>query len=37
VQEAARFYAKLRKMGFQIEFLDVGGGLEGLRWQPFGL
>ena len=27
VQEAARFYAKLRKMGFNIEFLDVGGGL----------
>src|SRR5213596_204662 len=27
VQEAARFYAKLNKMGFQIEFLDVGGGL----------
>jgi arginine decarboxylase len=27
VQEAARFYAKLRKMGFDIEFLDVGGGL----------
>ena len=27
VQEAARFYAKLFKMGFQIEFLDVGGGL----------
>ena len=27
VQEAARFYAKLQKMGFQIEFLDVGGGL----------
>src|SRR6267142_4773679 len=27
VQEAARFYAKLSKMGFQIEFLDVGGGL----------
>ncbi|MEI6394141.1 MAG: biosynthetic arginine decarboxylase [Verrucomicrobiota bacterium] len=27
VQEAARFYAKLTKMGFQIEFLDVGGGL----------
>src|SRR4051795_4405461 len=27
VQEAARFYAKLHKMGFQIEFLDVGGGL----------
>ena len=27
VQEAARFYAKLYKMGFQIEFLDVGGGL----------
>ncbi len=26
VQEAARFYAKLYKMGFQIEFLDVGGG-----------
>src|SRR5690348_4721864 len=26
VQEAARFYAKLQKMGFQIEFLDVGGG-----------
>src|SRR5437660_8054801 len=26
-QEAARFYAKLQKMGFQIEFLDVGGGL----------
>jgi arginine decarboxylase len=27
VQEAARFYAKLQKMAFQIEYLDVGGGL----------
>jgi arginine decarboxylase len=27
VQEAARFYAKLYKMGFAIEFMDVGGGL----------
>src|SRR5271156_6356642 len=27
VQEAARFYAKLSKMGFQIDYLDVGGGL----------
>ena len=27
VQEAARFYAKLRKMGFELEFIDVGGGL----------
>src|SRR5436190_16134283 len=27
VQEPARVYAKLRKMGFDIEFLDVGGGL----------
>jgi len=27
VQEAARFYAKLYKIGFQLEFLDVGGGL----------
>ncbi len=27
VQEASRFYAKLVKMGFQIEYLDVGGGL----------
>src|SRR5437870_6176331 len=27
VQEAARFYAKIYKMGFQVEFLDVGGGL----------
>ena len=27
VQEAARFYAKLFKMGFPIEFMDVGGGL----------
>jgi len=27
VQEAARFYAKLYKMGFFIESLDVGGGL----------
>jgi arginine decarboxylase len=27
VQEASRFYAKLYKMGFQIELLDVGGGL----------
>src|SRR6059036_2867524 len=26
VQEAARFYAKLHKMGFEIEYLDVGGG-----------
>jgi arginine decarboxylase len=27
VQEAARFYSKLHKMGFPLEFLDVGGGL----------
>src|SRR3954467_3350594 len=27
VQEATRFYAKLFKMGFHAEFLDVGGGL----------
>src|ERR1043165_3313028 len=27
VQEAARFYSKLYKMGFPIEFFDVGGGL----------
>lgn len=27
VQEAARLYAKLYKMGFQIEIVDVGGGL----------
>jgi len=27
VQEAARFYAKLHKMGFEIEYMDVGGGL----------
>src|ERR1035441_7985906 len=27
VQEASRFYAKLYKMGFHIEYLDVGGGL----------
>jgi arginine decarboxylase len=27
VQEAARLYAKLRKMGFAVSHLDVGGGL----------
>ena len=27
VQEATRFYAKLYKMGFHIEYIDVGGGL----------
>jgi arginine decarboxylase len=27
VQEAARFYAKLHKLGFPIEYVDVGGGL----------
>jgi arginine decarboxylase len=27
VQEAARFYAKLRKMGFDVKYVDVGGGL----------
>ncbi len=27
VQEASRFYAKLCKMGFPLEYLDVGGGL----------
>src|SRR5271156_2567491 len=27
VQEASRFYAKLHKMGFAIEYMDVGGGL----------
>jgi arginine decarboxylase len=27
VQEAARFYAKLYKMGFELQYVDVGGGL----------
>jgi len=27
VQESARLYAKLFKMGFPVEYLDVGGGL----------
>jgi arginine decarboxylase len=27
VQEAARFYAKLHKLGMPIEYIDVGGGL----------
>ncbi len=27
VQEASRFYAKLFKMGFAIQYIDVGGGL----------
>jgi len=27
VQEAARFYAKLHKMGFPVQYMDVGGGL----------
>jgi arginine decarboxylase len=27
VREAARYYAKLRKMGHRIEYIDVGGGL----------
>lgn len=27
VREASRYYAKLRQMGYQIDFLDVGGGL----------
>ncbi|MGB9602129.1 MAG: biosynthetic arginine decarboxylase, partial [Limisphaerales bacterium] len=27
VQEATRFYAKLYKMGFKLQYLDVGGGL----------
>src|ERR1051325_4182622 len=27
VQEGARCYAKLHKMGFPVEYLDVGGGL----------
>ena len=27
VREAARYYSKLRRMGFPIEYLDVGGGL----------
>ena len=27
VREAARHYAKLRRMGQQVEYLDVGGGL----------
>ncbi len=27
VQEAARFYAKFHKMGFPVQYLDVGGGL----------
>src|SRR5258706_1605383 len=27
VQEAARYYAKLHKMGFEIAYIDVGGGL----------
>lgn len=27
VQEASRFYAKVYKLGFRLEYLDVGGGL----------
>jgi arginine decarboxylase len=27
VQEAARYYAKLHKLGFAMQYLDVGGGL----------
>ncbi|MCX7871865.1 MAG: biosynthetic arginine decarboxylase [Verrucomicrobiae bacterium] len=27
VQEASRFYAKLYKMGFKLQYIDVGGGL----------
>src|SRR6185503_17749641 len=27
VQEAARFYGKLYKMGFELQYIDVGGGL----------
>ena len=27
VQEGARFYAKVRELGFPVEYLDVGGGL----------
>ena len=27
VREAARFYAKLSKMGHPMQFIDVGGGL----------
>lgn len=27
VREAARYYAKLRRMGHPVEYLDVGGGL----------
>ncbi|MEM1057867.1 MAG: biosynthetic arginine decarboxylase [Verrucomicrobiota bacterium] len=27
VREAARYYAKLRQMGFPLRYLDVGGGL----------
>lgn len=27
VQEAARFYAKIYRMGFHLEYMDVGGGL----------
>jgi arginine decarboxylase len=27
VREASRYYAKLKKKGYQIEYLDVGGGL----------
>jgi arginine decarboxylase len=27
VQEASRFYAKLYKLGFAIQYIDVGGGL----------
>src|SRR3954463_504500 len=27
VQEASQFYAKLYKMGFELQYIDVGGGL----------
>lgn len=27
VREAARYYAKIRQMGFELEYFDVGGGL----------
>lgn len=27
IREASRYYAKLRKLGFEVEYLDAGGGL----------
>ena len=34
LREASQFYVQLHSMGFNVEFVDIGGGLEWIMTEP---